>query len=164
MDYRAYYHSPLGRICLCSDGESLIGLWFDNQKHAPAGTECHEDGDALGIIADTRRWLDDYFAGNIPDFTPRLKVMGTPFRRMIANIMLRIPYGKTMSYGEIAKVAATRMERTTMSAQAVGGAVGHNPIAIIIPCHRVLGADGSMTGYAGGLERKDYLLRLEGIK
>lgn len=164
MDYLSYYHSPLGILCLRSDGECLTGLSFDNQRHAPAAAECYEDGAALHVIQDTRRWLDAYFAGDIPTFTPRLKVTGTPFRRMIADIMLRIPYGKTMSYGQIAKTVAVRMGRTAMSAQAVGGAVGHNPIAIIIPCHRVLGADGSMTGYAAGLERKDYLLRLEGIK
>ena len=115
----------------------------------------------LPVFNDTRRWLDMYFAGQIPDFLPRLSPQGTAFRQSVWDMLLAIPYGQTTSYGELAKEIASRRQTEKMSAQAVGGAVGHNPIAIIIPCHRVIGKDGSLTGYGGGLWRKEWLLQLE---
>ena len=156
----------------------MVGLWFDGQKHfadAIVGMPCKEDPQ-LPVFADTRRWMDLYFAGERPDFTPLLAPQGTPFREAVWKILLTIPYGKTMSYGEIARhlvetrLIASLQDRQTsslrvtrMSAQAVGGAVGHNPISLIIPCHRVIGANGSLPGYAGGLDRKMKLLRMEGL-
>ena len=162
MQYISRYLSPLGPITIASDGESLIGLWFDGQKYdrASIGKDCIP-GDNLDIIGETRRWLDIYFSGREPDFTPKMKVAGSTFKKMVAEIMLAIPYGKTTTYGDIAQEVARRMGRDQMSAQAVGGAVGHNAISIIIPCHRVLGTDGNLTGYAGGLDRKKYLLKME---
>ena len=173
-----HYDSPLGNITIASDGKALIGLWFDGQKHFAdtiAGMPCKE-GPQLPVFADTRRWLDLYFAGERPDFTPRIAPKGTPFRQTVWKILLTIPYGKTMSYGEIAQrvvetmctsslqdTQTSSLRVTRMSAQAVGGAVGHNPISLIIPCHRVIGANGSLTGYAGGLDRKMKLLRMEDI-
>ena len=167
MDYTSRYLSPLGYITLASDGEALIGLWFDGQKHFaaildPQQREC----DDLPVFADTQRWLDCYFSGQVPDFTPKLMMRATPFRQAIWEILLSIPYGKTMTYGEIARrfvetFPETSLPKQHMSAQAVGGAVGRNPISLIIPCHRVIGANGSLTGYAGGLERKKFLLELE---
>lgn len=161
MEYVSYYESPLGGITLASDGEALIGLWFDKQKYfADALDEKHEEKE-LQIFGQTKRWLDIYFSGKEPDFTPPLKMKTTPFRRAVWEIMLTIPYGKTMTYGEIAKKIAEQKGIKQMSAQAVGGAVGHNSISLIIPCHRVVGANGSLTGYAGGIDKKIKLLTLE---
>ena len=165
-----HYDSPLGNITIASDGKALTGLWFDGQKHFAdtiARMPCKEDPQ-LPVFADTRLWLDLYFAGERPDFTPPLAPQGTPFRQAVWKILLTIPYGETMSYGEIAQrivetMCTSSLRVTRMSAQAVGGAVGHNPISLIIPCHRVIGANGSLTGYAGGLDRKMKLLRMEGI-
>jgi methylated-DNA-[protein]-cysteine S-methyltransferase len=117
----------------------------------------------LPVFEETCRWLDVYFAGGVPDFTPPLALHGTPFRKAVWEILLTIPYGKTMTYGEIAARIAEQRGRQRLSAQAVGGAVGHNPVAIIVPCHRVIGADGSLTGYAAGLDKKHLLLQLEQI-
>ena len=117
----------------------------------------------LPVFEETVKWLDIYFGGNIPNFTPTLSVKTTEFRKKVCDIMLTIPYGKTMTYGEIANMLAKQCGMKRMSAQAVGGAVGHNPIALIIPCHRVMGANGKLTGYAAGIDRKEKLLRLEGI-
>jgi len=140
---------------MVSDGLSLTELSFtDNFCEENASWE-------LPVFADTRRWLDMYFAGQIPDFLPRLSPQGTAFRQSVWNMLLAIPYGQTTSYGEIAAEIGRRRQTEKMSAQAVGGAVGHNPIAIIIPCHRVIGKDGSLTGYGGGLWRKEWLLQLE---
>ena len=113
------------------------------------------------LFADAKRWLDVYFSGREPDFLPPLRYDSTPFRRLICKIMLTIPYGKTMTYGQIAAEAAKRLGAEKMSAQAVGGAVGHNPISLMIPCHRVVGTSGSLTGYGGGIARKVKLLELE---
>lgn len=147
---------------MASDGEALIGVWFDQQKHdrATLGHDFKED-DSMPIFVETRHWFDIYFSGREPDFTPPLRLSGSPFRQMVGEIMLGIPYGTTTTYGEIAREVARRMGRPSMSAQAVGGAVGHNPIGIIVPCHRVMGSDGSITGYAGGIDRKQFLLQLE---
>ena len=161
MEYVSHYESPFGDITLASDGEALIGLWFDKQKYfADALDEKHEEKE-LQIFGQTKRWLDLYFSGKEPDFTPPLKMKTTPFRRAVWEIMLTIPYGKTMTYGEIAKKIAEQKGLKQMSAQAVGGAVGHNSISLIIPCHRVVGANDSLTGYAGGIDKKIKLLTLE---
>ena len=217
MNYTAHYDSPIGGITLASDGVALIGLWFEGQKHFAAmlGPQ-HRECDDLPVFVETKRWLDSYFSGQIPDFTPKLAMRATPFRQAIWEILLTIPYGKTVTYGEIARrfvetfhetslqssslhnvslhgatsqdislqgaplqvtssqdalsqgsllqgmsIQGAMLAKKNMSAQAVGGAVGHNPISLIIPCHRVIGANGSLTGYAGGVERKKYLLELE---
>ena len=162
MNYIFHYDSPCGGITLASDGVSLTGLWFDGQKYFPHKLVEESTGADLPIFAQTYRWLDIYFGGKAPGFTPPLSLKTTPFRREVCGIMLTIPYGQTMTYGEIADIIAAKKGIEHMSAQAVGGAVGHNPISIIIPCHRVVGADGSLTGYAGGLDKKLALLKLEG--
>lgn len=161
MVYTAEYDSPLGTITLACDGEAITGLWFNGQKYfgniLPRETMQQEQP----LFAEARRWLDIYFSGRDPGFLPPLRYDSTPFRKLICSIMLTIPYGQTMTYGEIAAEAARQQGIKTMSAQAVGGAVGHNPISLMIPCHRVVGTNGSLTGYAGGIERKVKLLALE---
>ena len=162
MEYTAHCDSPLGGITLSSDGEALLGLRFDGQRHF-AGTlaPVHKEK-SLPVFEQTRRWLEVYFGGRDPGFAPPLRMNGTAFRRAVWEILLKIPFGRTMTYGEIAAELVRGKGLARMSAQAVGGAVGHNPIALIVPCHRVIGADGSLTGYGGGLERKRRLLALEG--
>lgn len=160
-DYIRHYDSPLGRIIMAGDGNALTGLWFDGQKHIPAGLPPERPERHLPVFEDTARWLDLYFGGDIPDFTPALNLKGTAFRRAVWKILLTIPYGQTMTYGEIADRIAGETGGGRMSAQAVGGAVGHNPVSLIVPCHRVIGTDGRMTGYAGGIDKKVRLLRLE---
>ena len=160
-NYIHHYNSQLGSITLASDGKSLTGLWFDEQKHFPHKLISESIEAELPIFTQTINWLDTYFSGEVPDFTPPISLQTTPFRKAVYGILLSIPYGHTMTYGEIANILAEQKGIERMSAQAVGGAVGHNPIAIIIPCHRVVGTDGSLTGYAGGLDRKTELLKLE---
>lgn len=161
MDYIYHYTSPLGGITLASDGKSLTGLWFDGQKHF-ADTLSAENSEAeLSIFEQTIRWLDIYFSGKNPDFTPPLNMRTTPFGKAVWEIMLTIPYGETITYGEIADKIAKQKGIERMSAQAVGGAVGRNSISLIIPCHRVVGTNGSLTGYAGGIDKKNKLLTLE---
>lgn len=162
MDYVSYYESPLGRIMLASDGEALTGLWFAEQKYYGASLSKQVEERDLPVFTVAKDWLDLYFAGKKPAFMPQLAPKGSEFRRTVWNILQAIPYGETVSYGEIALNVAQQRGRKSMSAQAVGGAVGHNPISVIIPCHRVVGADGSLTGYAGGIEKKRILLQLEG--
>ena len=146
---------------IASDGTSLTGLWFDGQKYyAQTLSKLYEEK-LLPVFEDTIRWLDTYFGGEIPDFTPELNLQSTPFRKAVWDILMTIPYGQTITYGEIGDILAQQKGKKKMSAQAVGGAVGHNPISIIIPCHRVVGADGRLTGYAGGLKRKQFLLDIE---
>ncbi len=158
-DYIAHYSSPLGGMTLASDGTALTGLWFNGQKYfADTLKEVQTLNPNLPIFDLTRQWLDIYFSGKEPTFTPPLQIRGSTFRKQVWNLLLEIPYGRTMTYGELARKLQCK------SAQAVGGAVGHNPISIIIPCHRVIGADGSLTGYAGGIERKASLLKLESNK
>ena len=161
MDCIWHYESPLGGITLGSDGKALTGLWFDGQEHYAVTLPSQAERRRLPVFDETCRWLDIYFSGRAPDFTPELALHGTPFRKAVWDILLTISFGKTMSYGEIAERLARQMGISRMSAQAVGGAVGHNPVSIIVPCHRVVGADGSLTGYAGGLERKARLLEIE---
>lgn len=163
MEYTHHYDSPLGGITLASDGEALTGLWFDGQKYfADCLAPEHEQAE-LPIFEEAKRWLDIYFSGREPDFAPALAMKTTPFRKAVWEVMLSIPFGKTMTYGEIATEIARKRGLESVSAQAVGGAVGHNSISLIIPCHRVVGSNGSLTGYAGGLDKKLALLKLEGI-
>lgn len=161
MNYTFHYTSPLGGIMLASDGSALTGLRFEEQKYFPSDISNSSTEAVLPIFTQTVKWLDTYFGGRIPDFTPPLTLQTTPFRKAVYDILLTIPYGQTMTYGEIANIIAAQKDIECMSAQAVGGAVGHNPITIIIPCHRVIGANGDFTGYAGGLDRKIKLLELE---
>jgi len=163
MIYTYHYHSPLGGITLGGNGTKLTGLWFDGQKYFgdTLGEEYEEK--TLPIFEETVRWLDIYFSGKCPDFTPPLSMETTPFRKAVWEIMLTIPYGKTMTYGEIANRIARQKGVAKMSAQAVGGAVGHNSISLIIPCHRVVGTNGSLTGYAGGIDKKIQLLTMEKV-
>ena len=164
MDYTAHYDSPLGGITLASDGEKLVGLWFEGQKYFAEilGKE-HGDGSDFEIFDMTRCWLDIYFSGHAPNFTPPLLMRTTDFRKRVWEIMLTIPFGKTMTYGDISRIIAKDRGLASMSPQAVGGAVGHNSISLIIPCHRVVGTGGSLTGYAAGIDKKVRLLQMEGI-
>lgn len=161
MTYICKYNSPLGGITIASNGEAITGLWFDGQKYFGDTLPERYEEKKLPVFEETKRWLDIYFQGKAPDFTPPLVMETTPFRKAVWEIMLSIPYGQTMTYGEIADRIAKQKGILKMSAQAVGGAVGHNSISIIIPCHRVVGTNGSLTGYAGGLDKKVKLLTLE---
>ncbi len=161
MTYTQHYDSPLGGILLSADESGLTGLWFDGEKYFADNLPAeHTDGETL-ILLDAMRWLDIYFTGREPDFTPPLHPIGSAFRQAVWDMLLRIPYGQTVTYGEISRQLAKEQGLERMSAQAVGGAVGHNEISIIIPCHRVVGANGSLTGYAGGIDKKFRLLELE---
>ncbi len=163
MHYISYYHSPLGNIVLAADEVGLTGLWFEGQKYFALYLDKNHKEKELPIFIDTKRWLDIYFSGHEPDFKLPLHFIGTPFQNEVWEILYSIPYGKTITYGEIAKILADRRGIKQMSAQAVGGAVGRNEISIVVPCHRVVGADGSLTGYAGGIDKKTSLLRLEKV-
>lgn len=161
MIFVQHYDSPLGGILLAADGIGLRGLWFDGQKYLARDLPAERIGQDTPALAEARRWLDIYFAGSQPDFLPPLHPVGTAFRQSVWEILLQIPYGRTTTYGEIARQLAEKQKLPRMSAQAVGGAVGHNEISIIIPCHRVVGTNGSLTGYAGGIDKKRKLLELE---
>lgn len=163
MDYIHHYQSPLGGMTMASDGTSLIGLWFDGQKYFADTIEKNTPQKDLPIFKQTDKWLDIYFSGKSPEFTPPLTMHTTPFRKCVLEIMLTIPFGRTMTYGEIADKIAKQKGIEKMSAQAIGGAVGHNSISLIIPCHRVVGSNGNLTGYAGGLDKKIKLLEIERI-
>lgn len=163
MQYITHYQSPLGGITISSDGTSLTGLWFDGQKYFASTLGADYKEKDLPVFTEAKRWLDIYFSGKEPDFTPPLALNGSAFRMAVWQILQSIPYGQTITYGDIARQLAAQQGKTKMSAQAVGGAVGHNPISIIVPCHRVVGAGGSLTGYAGGIDKKVQLLELEGI-
>ncbi len=157
MYYSTDYSSPLGKMLIVSDGEAICGLWFYGQKYFKSTIdESMVEKPDLTIFKKATKWLDDYFNGLNPEIDFKLNPQGSEFRKNVWKILTEIPYGKTVTYGEIASLLSP-----TMSAQAVGGAVGHNPISILIPCHRVLGANGKLTGYAGGIERKIKLLELE---
>ena len=164
MEFTYHYNSPIGGITLASDGKALTGLWFDGQKYFADTLSENYEKKKLPVFEETVKWLDIYFSGKEPDFTPPLLMKTTPFRKAVWEIMLTIPYGKTMTYGEIAKKIAQQRGLKKMSPQAVGGAVGHNSISLIIPCHRVIGTDGSLIGYAGGIDKKVKLLHLEKIQ
>ena len=158
MLFLTHYASPLGPILLAADETGLTGLWFEGQKYFPSFLGVDYQEKETPVLTETARWLDVYFSGKNPDILPPLHPQGSPFRQAVWDILLTIPRGQTMTYGEIARRLGVH------SAQAVGGAVGHNPISILIPCHRVVGSDGSLTGYAGGVERKARLLQLEGAR
>ena len=165
MYYSTYCETPIGRVMLGSDGKNLIGLWNDGQKYF-GGTVSEEmiEKQDLEIFDITKNWLDRYFKGEKPNINELpLAPIGGEFRQTIWSILCDIPYGEVITYGEIAKITAKRMGKEKMSSRAVGGAVGHNPISIIIPCHRVIGADGKITGYAGGIEKKIELLKHEDV-
>ena len=161
MVYTTEYASPLGTVTLACDGDAIIGLWFSGQRYFGDILPEQTEKAAHPLFADAKRWLDVYFSGREPNFLLPLRYDSTPFRRLVCEIMLTIPYGKTMTYGQIAAETAKRLGTEKLSAQAVGGAVGHNPISLMIPCHRVVGANGSLTGYGGGIARKVKLLELE---
>ncbi len=162
MQYTSHYQSSLGPILLAADADGLTGLWFEGQKYFALHLPAEREEQETPILAQTRRWLDIYFSGEEPDFSVPLHFTGTEFQKRVWNILLTIPYGQTMTYGEIARQLAAESGAGHMSAQAVGGAVGHNEISILVPCHRVVGASGSLTGYAGGVDKKARLLALEG--
>lgn len=163
MTYIQTYKSPFGDILLAADEIGLTGLWFNGEKYfANTLTEKYISHET-SILSQTKCWLDIYFKGIDPDFKPSLHPTGSEFRQAVWNILLQIPYGKTMTYGEIAHKIAIEKGIKKMSAQAIGGAVGHNEISIIIPCHRVVGTNGNLTGYAGGIDKKIGLLTLEKV-
>ena len=154
------YNSPLGKILLAADQAGMTGLWFVGQKHFARALDQNAVRQKSPILDQARLWLDLYFSGRIPDFLPPLHPTGTTFQLEVWSILQTIPYGQTVTYGKIAAILAARLGRP-QSAQAVGTAVGRNPLSLLIPCHRVVGANGNLTGYAGGLERKQALLSLE---
>ncbi len=159
--YTCTYQSKLGNILLAADEIGLTGLWFEGQKYFANTLPDGSISQKTPILTDAKRWLDIYFSGKEPDFTPPMHPTASAFRQAVWQILLQIPYGQTTTYGEIAKKLAKLQNAPHMSAQAVGGAVGHNEISIIIPCHRVVGTNGSLTGYAGGIDKKVALLTLE---
>lgn len=164
MTYTSTYNSPLGKILLACDEKGLTGLWFEAQKYYARHLEeehCEQPNHPTLQVA--KAWLDDYFAGKKMEITLPLHLEGSPFQLAVWQLLCEIPYGAFTTYGELAKKIARRQGLAHMSAQAVGGAVGHNPISIIVPCHRVLGTNGTLTGYAGGLDKKEFLLRMEGV-
>ena len=163
MFYTFDYISPLGGIIMASDGQSLTGLWFDGQKYFADNLPEEHIKRQLPVFMQAAEWLDVYFSGKAPNFTPPLSMEGISlFRKRVWEIMLGIPFGQVSTYGQIAKQIAAETGRN-VSAQAVGGAVGHNSISLIIPCHRVVGTNGSITGYAGGIDKKLALLKMEGV-
>ena len=161
MEYLGHYSSPVGDITVASDGCSLTGLWFDGQKYFCDTLDAEHAAADLPVFAETYRWLDVYFGGGVPDFTPPLRIKATTFRQDVCRVMLKIPFGQTVSYMQIAQEIARERGLGSMSAQAVGGAVAHNAISLIVPCHRVVASDGRLTGYAGGVDRKKWLLDME---
>ena len=164
--YITYYDSILGKLTIAGDGENIIGLWIEGQKYF-ADTIKNENiikKDDISIFIKTKEWLDRYFRGERPDIKElKLSPKGSEFRQNVWKILCKIPYGQTITYGKIAKEIAKLMNKNSMSAQAIGNAVGHNPISIIIPCHRVVGTNGGLTGYAGGIDKKRELLELENV-
>ena len=161
MDYTHHYDSPLGGITMSGDGSALTGLWFDGQKYFADTLSAEHTERHLPVFDEADRWLDVYFSGKAPDFTPALHMRTTAFRKAVWEILLTIPYGRTMTYGQIAERIAAEKGLRRMSAQAIGCAVAHNAISLIIPCHRVIATDGSLTGYAGGIDKKAKLLQME---
>lgn len=161
MTYIQHYASPLGGILLAANDIGLTGLWFDGQKYFADNLPAEHIERETPILTDAKRWLDVYFTGNEPGFKPPLHIVGSAFRQKVWKLLLQIPYGQTVTYGELARQLAEKQGLARMSAQAVGGAVGHNEISVIIPCHRVVGTSGSLTGYAGGIDKKIMLLELE---
>lgn len=163
MHYINHYNSPLGKITFASNGKELTGLWFDGQKYFASTLTKEYEQKNLPVFEQTAKWLDVYFSGQNPNFTPPLYLSSTQFRNEVWKILLAIPYGSVITYGGIADIMAKKRGAENMSAQAIGGAVGHNPISIIVPCHRVMGKNGSLTGYAGGVDIKEKLLKFENV-
>jgi methylated-DNA-[protein]-cysteine S-methyltransferase len=161
MEYMCKMQSPVGMLTVSSDGENVLGLWIGGQKYFAHSLAKDSVERNLPVFDSVRKWLDCYFSGKEPDFMPPLMPKGSPFQKSIWNILCKIPYGQTTTYGEIAKQYEVQNKGNRTSPRAVGGAVGHNQISIIIPCHRVVGTDGSLTGYAGGIDKKIRLLQLE---
>ena len=161
MQYTSHYRSPIGNILLAADEIGLTGLWFEGQKYFALYLDKEHEEREIPIFEKAKEWLDIYFSGKAPGFTVPLHFTGTDFQNEVWEILCAIPYGRTLTYGEIAKQIAAKKGLPRMSAQAVGGAVGRNGISIIVPCHRVVGANGSLTGYAGGIDKKIKLLQLE---
>lgn len=159
--YTLHYDSPLGGILLAADEAGLTGLWFEGEKYFANILGPEQQERETPALQMAKRWLDVYFSGREPDFTPPLHPVGSPFRQAVWELLLKIPYGQTTTYGALAQELARQRGVAKISARAVGGAVGHNKISIIIPCHRVVGSSGSLTGYAGGLDKKIALLKLE---
>ena len=160
MEYIRKAGTPLGPVTLASDGQALTGLWFDGQRYKREGLAPDAEEKDLPVFRETERWLDAYFSGRPPERTPPLKLKGTPFQETVWEALRQIPYGETRTYGRLARLLAEQRGRP-VSARAVGSAAGRNPVSLIVPCHRLIGADGSLTGYAGGRERKRKLLELE---
>lgn len=163
MQYTAAYQSSVGDVLLAADETGLTGLWLEGEKFYALSLDPEHEERETPIFAITRRWLDIYFSGHEPDFMPPVHMIGSEFRRCVWELLLQIPYGTAVTYGDLARQVARRRGLRRMSAQAVGGAVGHNEISIIVPCHRVVGTNGSLTGYAGGVDKKRRLLELEGV-
>ena len=163
MQYISHYSSPVGNILLAADEIGLTGLWLDGQKYFALYLDKEHEEKEIPLFGKVKQWLDIYFSGKEPDFSVPLHFTGTAFQNEVWEILCSIPYGQTMTYGEIAGQIAAKRGVSRMSAQAVGGAVGHNEISIIIPCHRVVGTNGSLTGYAGGIDKKVKLLTLEHV-
>lgn len=161
MQYISNYTSPLGDIILAGDDKGLTGLWFGKKNNCDAGHDKEYEKGKLPVFEQTAEWLDIYFSGNEPDFMPVLHMSGTPFQLSVWECLLQIPYGRTAAYKDIAGQIAKQRGIQRMSPQAVGQAAGHNMISIIVPCHRLVGSDGSLTGYAGGMDIKHKLLMLE---
>jgi methylated-DNA-[protein]-cysteine S-methyltransferase len=163
MEYIHKIKSPVGLLTVSSDSQNISGLWLEGQKYfaKTLGKDILEQD--LPVFENIQKWLDIYFSGKEPDFMPPLMPKGSPFQRSIWNNLRKIPYGQTTTYGELAKRFELENNGKHTSARAIGGAVGHNPISILIPCHRVIGKNGNPTGYAGGISKKIKLLKLEGI-
>lgn len=162
--FKSYYNSNLGKIIIVADNRYIYGLYFDNQEYLPENLEKLEINNNSPIIKQVKLWLEEYFNGKKPNLENLpIKLIGSEFKMLVWSVLKTIPYGKTITYGEIAKTLARKTNKEKISARAVGNAVGHNPISIIIPCHRVIGANGKITGYAGGIDKKTALLKLEGI-
>lgn len=164
MTYTSTYASPLGSILLASDEIGLCGLWFEGQKYYARSLPEKREEAKTPAIAMAKKWLDQYFSGKEPGFMPPIHLIGTDFQKEVWELLMKIPYGQTATYNDIAKAIAQKRGIAKMSARAVGSAVGQNRISVILPCHRVIGANGSLTGYAGGIERKIRLLEIEGIQ
>lgn len=164
MQYISHYQSPLGDILLAADDVGLTGVWFEGQKYFAYNLDKEQEEKETPALETAKRWLDVYFTGKKPDFAVPLHFVGTDFQKEVWALLCAIPYGQVTTYGEIAGQLAAKRGLPHMSAQAVGNAVGHNKISIIVPCHRVVGAKVSLTGYAGGVEKKRVLLTLEGVK
>ncbi len=161
MQYVSKYQSPLGNMLLAADNCGLTGLWFEGQKYFALYLDNEYKEMEIPVFKMAKEWLDIYFSGKEPDFKVPLHFKGTNFQNEVWEILCLIPYGKTVTYGNVAELIAKRHGISHMSAQAVGGAVGHNSISVIVPCHRVVGANGNLTGYAGGIDKKSRLLELE---